>query len=193
MSTEIRTVKGEVLQEPSWVHTLLNDTRAGWLWLVARVWLGWHWIDAGWHKVQDAAWVGTGEAVKGYWERAILIPETGRPAISFDWYRSFLTGLLNADAYTWMAPLIAYGEVLVGVALIIGAFTGIAAFFGGLMNWNFMMAGSASSNPMLFVVAIGLILAWKIAGYYGADYFLLRRLGTPWHGAIEAEPAALAT
>ena len=28
--------------------------------------------------------------------------------------------------------------------------------------------------------AIGLILAWKIAGYYGADRYLLRFLGTPW-------------
>jgi thiosulfate dehydrogenase [quinone] large subunit len=43
-----------------------------------------------------------------------------------------------------------------------------------------MMAGSASSNPMLFVVALGIILAWKISGYIGLDYFLLRKLGTPW-------------
>ncbi len=50
------------------------------------------------------------------------------------------------------------------------------------MNWNFMMAGSASSNPLLFVVAIGLILTWKVAGYLGADYFLLRWIGTPWRG-----------
>ena len=62
----------------------------------------------------------------------------------------------------------------------VGAFVGISAFFGALMNWNFMMAGSASSNPMLFVVALALIFAWKTAGYLGADYFLLRWLGTPW-------------
>jgi thiosulfate dehydrogenase [quinone] large subunit len=59
------------------------------------------------------------------------------------------------------------------------------------MNWNFMMAGSASTNPMLFVIAVGLILAWKVSGYIGADYFLLRLIGTPWHGAraAETEPA----
>ena len=50
------------------------------------------------------------------------------------------------------------------------------------MNWNFMLAGSTSSNPVLFVGAILLVLAWKIAGYYGADYYLLRWLGTPWKG-----------
>ncbi len=91
--------------------------------------------------------------------------------------------MINAHAYTWFAKLIAYGELLIGIGLILGAFTGIAAFFSGLMNWNFMMAGSASSNPMLFVIAVGLILAWKVAGYVGADYFLLSWLGTPWKTA----------
>lgn len=64
--------------------------------------------------------------------------------------------------------------------LIVGAFVGIAAFFGAFMNMNFMLAGSASTNPVLFVVALTLIFAWKNAGYIGADFFLLKWLGTPW-------------
>ena len=118
--------------------------------------------------------------MKGYWERIVVIPESGRPSIAFDWYRSFIQTMLDAEAYTWFGKLVAYGEVLVGVALIIGAFVGVAAFFGALMNWNFMMAGSASTNPVLFILAIGLILAWKIAGFIGADYVLLNTVGTPW-------------
>jgi thiosulfate dehydrogenase [quinone] large subunit len=86
---------------------------------------------------------------------------------------------------------VAYGEFLIGIGLILGAFTGIAAFFGAFMNWNFMMAGSASTNPLLFVIAIGLVLAWKVSGYIGADYVLLRFLGTPWKSAkAPAEEAA---
>jgi thiosulfate dehydrogenase [quinone] large subunit len=88
--------------------------------------------------------------------------------------------MLDAQAYTWVARLVAYSELLVGIALILGAFTGVAAFFGALMNWNFMMAGSASTNPLLFVVALGLVMAWKISGYIGMDYFLLPIIGTPW-------------
>ena len=76
--------------------------------------------------------------------------------------------------------MVAYGELIIGIALILGIFTGVAAFFGGFMNWNFMMAGTASTNPMMLIVAIGLILAWKVAGYIGLDYFLLRWIGTPW-------------
>ena len=102
--------------------------------------------------------------------------------------------MLDIQAYTWFAKLVAYGELLIGIGLILGAFTGIAAFFGGLMNWNFMMAGSASTNPLLFVAAVAIILGWKVAGYIGADFFLLRWIGTPWHGQPTAEaPAAAAT
>jgi thiosulfate dehydrogenase [quinone] large subunit len=32
----------------------------------------------------------------------------------------------------------------------------------------------------LFTLAVLLILAWKVAGYYGLDYYLLPALGTPW-------------
>ena len=58
--------------------------------------------------------------------------------IVFEWYRSFLQFLLNSGASTWFAKLVAYGELLIGIALVLGAFVGIAAFFGGLMNWNFI-------------------------------------------------------
>ena len=49
------------------------------------------------------------------------------------------------------------------------------------MNMSFLLAGSASSNPVLFTLAIGLMLAWKVAGYYGLDRYVLPLLGTPWH------------
>ena len=175
--------KGERVQDPPLVQKLLNDPRAGWVWVLPRLWLGWQWFEAAQHKLGNPAWVQTGEALKGFWLNAVKIPETGRPAIVFDWYRSFLQMLLDAQAYTWFAKVVAYSELLIGLALMLGAFTGLAAFFGGFMNWNFMMAGSASTNPMLFVIAVALILAWKVAGYVGADYFLLRWIGTPWRGA----------
>ena len=69
---------------------------------------------------------------------------------------------------------------MIGIALILGAFTGIAAFLGGFMNWNFIMAGSASVNGMFFALSVLLVLAWKIAGYLGADYFVLPRVADLW-------------
>jgi thiosulfate dehydrogenase [quinone] large subunit len=180
MANILKRNNTRVIEDPAFVKTLLGDVRFSVLWLVIRVWLGYQWIHAATGKLSNPAWTQTGDALKGYWTNAVAIPETGRPPISFEWYRSFIQGMLDAEAYTWFAKLVAYGELLIGIALIIGAFVGIAAFFGAMMNWNFMMAGSASINPMLFVAALLLIVAWKTAGYLGLDYFLLNWLGTPW-------------
>ncbi len=180
MLKSIRTTKGRTIQDPPIAQFLFSDVRMSWVWLVLRVWLGYQWLHAGLEKVVNPAWIETGVALKGFWTNAVAIPAEGRPAIAFDWYRSFLTFLLNTESYTWFARLIVAGEILIGTALIIGAFVGIAAFFGAAMNWNFIMAGSASTNGLMLLIAIVLVLAWKTAGYIGADYVLLRWLGVPW-------------
>lgn len=178
---KITAEQGEItLQEPHFVHTLFNTTRLAWLFVLVRVYLGWDWMTHGWDKVLDPKWTTTGESLLGYWTRAVAIPETGRPPISYDWYRSFIQFLIDTESHTWFAKLVAYGELLVGIGLIVGAFVGITAFFGALMNFNFMLAGSASTNPVLFVIAVFLILGWKVAGYYGLDHYLLPYLGVPW-------------
>ncbi len=168
------------IYDPPLARALFENTRAAWFWLPFRLWLGYQWIQSSLTKIDNPAWVVTGEALRGFWTAAIQVPAEGRPPIAFNWYRTFLQALLDAQAYTWFAKVIAYGELLVGIALIVGAFTGIAAFFGAFMNFNFMLAGSASTNPVLFIIAVGLILAWKVAGLIGADYVLLPLLGTPW-------------
>ena len=169
------------ITDPPAAASLFGNTRWAWLWLIARLYVGYAWITSGLGKLSNPAWVLTGEALKGFWERAVAVPEgPARPAIAFDWYRLFIQALLDSGSYTWFAKLITAGEILIGLALILGIFTGIAAFFGGFMNWNFMMAGSASINPMLFTLSILLILAWKTAGWWGLDRWLLPLLGTPW-------------
>ncbi|MBI2023749.1 DoxX family protein [Candidatus Giovannonibacteria bacterium] len=157
-------------------------SKAGWgsaLWLIVRVYLGYQWLMAGWGKWYPAeghsAW--TKDVLLGFWQKAVQIPTPpARPAISYDWYRSFLQMLIDTDSASWMAPLIAYSEVLVGLALILGAFVGAAAFFGALMNMNFMLAGSAGVNPVYFLLAVLLMTAWKTAGWWGLDRWLLTQL-----------------
>lgn len=170
--------KGTVLPDAPLFRWLFTNVQASLLWLPLRVWLGYEWLDASLYKISNPAWVTTGEALKGYWLNSLKTePKT---VIAIDWYRDFIQMLVNNQAWTWFAPLVAYGELLIGIGLILGAFTGIAAFFGGVMNWSFMMAGTASTNPLLFIVAISLMMAWRVSGYLGADYFLLRFFGTPW-------------
>jgi thiosulfate dehydrogenase [quinone] large subunit len=112
-----------------------------------------------------------------------------KPAIAYDWYRGFIETLINAEAHTWFSKIIIFGELAVAVALILGAFVGVAAFFGGMMNWSFIMAGSASTNGMLFAIATWLVLAWRNAGWIGLDRWLLPMIGTPWKsGSIFSAP-----
>ncbi len=168
------------VREPPIVWRLFHTSSFAWLWLILRVWLGVQWLQSGLGKLGNPAWMQGGAALKGFWENAVRVPETGRPPIAFDWYRDFINFMLQNGWYTWFAPLVVIGETLVGIALIIGMLTGIAAFFGGLMNWNFIMAGTASTNALLFAFAILLMLAWRVAGWYGVDRWLLPKLGTPW-------------
>ncbi len=165
-------------QDPPWAKTLFSDPRLGWVWLPLRLWLGYTWLEAGWGKVTSPGWMSDGSALLGFWQKATVVDP--KPVVTFDWYRGFLQFLIDTQAYTWFAKIIALGEVTIGVALILGAFTGLAAFGGSLMNWNYVMAGTASSNALLFAIATWLVLAWKTAGWIGLDRWLLRWIGTPW-------------
>jgi thiosulfate dehydrogenase [quinone] large subunit len=185
------------VEGPAIARFLFSNTRAGLLWLPVRLFVGFAWLEGGLHKLFPAGkpvgdgWLNGGASLLGYWERAVAVPEPpGRAAISFEWYRDFLNLLIANDAHTWFAWLIVFGEIAVGIGLIFGILTGFAAFFGAFMNMSFLLAGSASTNPVLFTLAIGLMLAWRVAGYYGVDRWLLPRLGVPWHARVTTDRAA---
>jgi thiosulfate dehydrogenase (quinone) large subunit len=180
MTTSILTREGQPIEAPAFISFLFTDKRMSLVWLVVRLWLGWQWLETGIEKVTSPEWMQNGEALKGFWTRAVQIPAEGRPPISFDWYRSFIQFMLDGNAYVWFAKIVAVGEVLIGTALILGIFVGLTGFFAGFLNWNFIMAGSASVNGVFIVLAVLLVLAWKIAGFLGADYFLLPRLAELW-------------
>ncbi|MCR8844442.1 DoxX family membrane protein [Paenibacillus sp. SC116] len=161
---------------------LFTSTSSAWLWLIIRIYVGYQWLEAGWGKVNSEVWTGAkaGTAVQGFINGAIAKSNvaTGHADVT-GWYASYLehTVLPNAKVFSYA---VAYGEVLVGLGLILGLLTGIAAFFGGLMNVSYLLAGTLSTNPLLFVLSTWLVLAWKVAGWYGLDRWALPMLGTPW-------------
>ena len=173
------------VEGPRFVRFLFNNTRAGLFWLPIRLFVGFSWLEAGWHKFTDPEWTQGGAALRAYWERAASIPEQGRPPITYEWYRDFINTLLAGGHESWFAWVVTLGELAIGIGLIVGALTGIAAFFGAFMNMSFLLAGSASTNPIMFTLAVGLMLAWRVAGYYGLDRYLLPMLGTPWRRNVD--------
>jgi thiosulfate dehydrogenase [quinone] large subunit len=101
-------------------------------------------------------------------------------------------GISTTNAPNWLAGLVVAVISAVGVGVIVGGPLGIAALFGATLNVAFLLSGSASTNPILLLAAILLVLAWKVAGWIGADRFLLPLPGTPWqHHPDVSEPATL--
>lgn len=168
------------IPEPAFSKFLFSDTRMAVVWLVVRLYVGWEWLRAGWEKLDNPVWVGAqaGTAVKGFLMGALQKTAGAHPDVS-GWYGNFIEkfALNHTVAFSYA---VSWGEFLVGAALILGIFTGIAAFFGGFMNMNYLLAGTVSTNPVLLFLSLLLILAWRVAGWWGLDRYALPALGTPW-------------
>ncbi|MDP9208056.1 MAG: DoxX family protein [Actinomycetota bacterium] len=183
---------------------------------MARLWLGWEWLQAGWSKVfggnitwrfwnwGDSAysltgdgnigWVrsGTvpteeggqrtlqvGDAVAGFARGALERGTAGEhPDIAYSWYVAWLERLRDTG-HSFFGPLVAVGEVVIGICLILGLVVGVMAFLGAILNFSFLFAGSAGVNPAMILVSGLLVQAWRNAGWYGLDRFVLPKLGTP--------------
>lgn len=175
-----QTTPGQTDDPITW-KLLMGNAYWAIVWMPIRFFVGLQWLQAGEHKLRDDAWMGGGSALQGYWDRAVAVPEPpGRAAITYSWYRDVLQYMLDHEWYSWFAKLVAVGEFLIGLGLLVGAMVGIAAFFGTLLNFSFMLAGTTSTNPVLFGLTVFLVLAWKVAGYMGLDRWLLPALGAPW-------------
>ena len=169
-----------LITDPPVIQSLFGKVSWAWIWIVPRLYVGWTWLQAGWGKLTNPAWVGAqaGTALSGFVNGAMAKTTGAHPAVQ-SWYAAFLQSSILPNVGSW-SYAVAFGETMVGIGLILGAFTGIAAFFGIFMNLNYLMAGSISVNPILLVISIFLVLAWKTVGWWGLDRWLLPVLGTPW-------------
>lgn len=183
------TRRGTIVEDPPIAQFLFSDTRMAWFWLLVRLYAGYEWLIAGTEKLSNPVWTGSkaGLAITGFAKGALAKTAGEHPNVT-QWYAAFLQGIVLPHAVVW-SWAITLGEIAVGIGLILGLFTGVAAFFGGLMNANYLLAGTVSTNPILFILATWLVLAWKTAGYLGLDFYVLPLLGTPGRpGRLFAPP-----
>lgn len=168
------------ISEPPVSRFLFADTKMAIVWLILRVYVGYSWVEAGLEKITSPLWVGekAGVALSGFLTNAFA-KSMGSHADVSSWYASFLHTFVLTHV-TLFSYIVSFGELFVGIALILGIFTGIAAFFGGFMNMNYLFAGTVSINPLMFIIELLLILAWRVAGWLGFDRYLLPLLGVPW-------------
>src|SRR5579864_6477178 len=199
ISNYVRPKAATEIPEPKIARFLFADTRMAWFWLIVRVYVGYQWLTAGFEKLTGysitvgntfgthvgSSWIFTshlGAALTGFSQGAIAQANGPFPAVQ-GWYAWFLQNVVIPGA-GFFSYVVTFGEIHVGVGLIIGFLTGIAAFFGVFMNMNFLLSGAVSINPIIGGLAMFVMLAWRVAGYYGADRYLLPLIGTPWTGRL---------
>jgi thiosulfate dehydrogenase [quinone] large subunit len=170
-------------QDPAVVRFLFNNPQSATFWTMIRFYVGFEWFSAGYAKIigSEGDWMTNGTALKGFWTVVPALNHKGaNAALAYDWWYNFLDFMNKHEWYTWFAKVIAIGEFAVGIALLLGVLVGIAAFFGGVLNFSYMLTGVAGVNPLMFFLTVLLVIAWKVAGLFGADRYLLPLLGTPW-------------
>jgi thiosulfate dehydrogenase [quinone] large subunit len=166
-----------------------------------RVWLALQWLKSGLSKLTNPAWTdGTGRGLLSFWNTALAPNAHGGSAITYDWYRSFLQFLVDSHAETWFSRLIASGESAVGLGLLVGALVPMAALGGLTMNMSYMLAGSASVNPVLALAAGILLVGRGASGVIGVDGLAvwLARIRTlslvrAWISPVLGEPKTAAS
>jgi thiosulfate dehydrogenase (quinone) large subunit len=180
------TAPDEPFPEPAISRFFFGSSGSAVLWFVVRMNVGAQWFLAGWEKVKEPAlWGTSGVALKGFVTGALAKSAGPNPAVQ-GWYANFLHQFVLPNVGL-ISFLVTYGEFAVGLGILLGVLTGIAAGFGVLMNMNYLLAGTVSINPILGMFALFLCFSWRVCGQIGLDRRLLPELGLPWKpGAVFA-------
>ncbi len=158
-----------------------NDS-AVWLALV-RIFFGYIWLQAGIEKMAGGGFV-TGMA------KTLAAFASKNP---YPWEQSFLTQVAIPNA-TLFGNLAMYGEILVGISLLIGVFSEIGTIGGLVMSVAYLFAAgwtSASTETVnLAMAGVQVILLLSGAGkVLSVEQFVYHRLPKlPWWPQRLAEP-----
>ena len=190
------TTPGERFPEPAIAKFFLASEGSAAMWFIVRMEVGAEWLLAGWEKMQSPAWGTSGKAISGFVAGALAKTAGPNPAVQ-GWYAWFLQHAVQPNAGLF-SFLVTYGEFAVGLGVLLGILTGIAAGFGVLMNLNYLLAGTVSINPILGMFGLFLVFSWRVCGWVGGDRLLLPSLGLPWQrgswfqvrGAMTPPPSA---
>src|SRR5450631_360033 len=183
------TTANESFPEPAISKFFLGSVGSSPLWFVVRMNVGAQWLLAGWEKITSPAWGGSGKALAGFAAGALAKSSGANPSVQ-GWYVWFLQHAVipNAGLFSF---LVTWGEFAVGLGILLGILTGIAAGFGVLMNLNYLLAGTVSINPVLGMFGLFLVFSWRVCGWIGGDRWLLPTLGLPWKPGTSFRPQAI--
>lgn len=150
----------------------IEDKRSAIFWLIIRVFVGWQWLEAGWEKLVSQMWLGknAGIIISGFLNGALAKTVGEHPDV-MSWYAWLVRHVFIPGAPV-ISYLIVFGEIIVGIALILGLCTKRSARWGMFMNFNYLFAGTVSVNPFMIVLQLLLVSGHKVAGWIGIDRFI---------------------
>jgi thiosulfate dehydrogenase [quinone] large subunit len=132
-------------------------------WTAMRVWLGIMWIQAGKAKLWGSESAGfmhhNGAAVAGF---------ATHGTAAYTWWHSFLTGVVIPNSGA-IGVLVAVAEFAIGIALVLGVFTRLAALGSLALLFTYVMSGTASVCAFYALFAIVILTMWKTASWLGID------------------------
>ena len=162
------------------------------VWLAARLVLAYETIPLGWDKVfgaGSAVWVGpqAGLAVAGYLRQALSSASGELPAAK-QWYAWLIQNAFLPHAVV-LSYLVAVGEVLVGIALLLGIFTRFSVAMALLQHMALFYAGTVSMLPYVLPLEVAMLFAGHYAGYSGVDGLVLARVSPWFRPPLRREPS----
>ncbi|AFL99715.1 MULTISPECIES: DoxX family membrane protein [Desulfitobacterium] len=147
--------------------------------LLIRLYFGYYFLNAGIGKFQTGF---NGESVGGFLKGGLAqtagaiaaAGKTGKANVTDTWgWLISHVFLPNADI---MAFMVKTGEVMIGLGLILGCFTTLAAFFALTMNFSFLLSGTVSSNPQMVIGFLVILYFAAASGAIGVDRFFMNKL-----------------
>ncbi|MDR3599557.1 MAG: DoxX family protein [Desulfosporosinus sp.] len=149
--------------------------------LILRIYLGYAFLTAGIEKWQTGF---NANSVAGFLKAGLaqthdaLLASKGAAAAThanvsatWGWLISHVF-LPNAGIF---ALVVKSGEVLVGIGLILGCFTILAAVFAMLMNFAYLLTGTVSTNPQMVLGFLIIIMLGAASYEIGLDRIFMKK------------------
>ena len=131
-----------------------------------RVFIGLGWLRAGAEKLTDPGWLD-GTALS-----AFLVDHLQRGDVAIPLYASLMANVWLPNVGL-LAVVVLVGQLLAGVAILLGGFTNAALIAGMFMNVNFVLAGEPNPSAFYFVIQAAL-LSSRTGAVLGLDIGLSR-------------------
>ncbi|KRM96885.1 hypothetical protein FC19_GL000412 [Liquorilactobacillus aquaticus DSM 21051] len=133
---------------------------------IIRVYLGYLWLTSGIAKLHGF----TAQAfIKNGIKNPVVGPD-GQPV--YGWFTEILKNFVMPNI-NLVDFLVVWGEIFIGLGLILGAFATTAVFFALLMNFSYLLAGAISVNPQYIFLELIILVAGFNASKLGLDYFII--------------------